>query len=76
MRKALITGITGQDGSHLAELLLAHGLKLRARKAAEAALHLAPTDERAHRVLEELGPAEPEEPPPPAGLRGLLRRKG
>ncbi|MEM6784902.1 MAG: GDP-mannose 4,6-dehydratase [Bacteroidota bacterium] len=35
MRKALITGITGQDGSYLAELLLAkgyevHGLKRRA----------------------------------------------
>jgi GDPmannose 4,6-dehydratase len=25
MKKALITGITGQDGSHLADLLLAHG---------------------------------------------------
>ena len=25
MRKALVTGITGQDGSHLAELLLQHG---------------------------------------------------
>ena len=35
MRKALITGITGQDGSYLAELLLAkgyvvHGTKRRA----------------------------------------------
>ena len=35
MKKALITGITGQDGSYLAELLLAkgyevHGLKRRA----------------------------------------------
>jgi len=34
MKKALITGITGQDGSYLAELLLAkgyevHGLKRR-----------------------------------------------
>lgn len=60
----------------LAELLLAHGLKLRARKAVEAALQLAPTDERAHRILDELGPGEPDEPPPSAGLRGLLRRKG
>ena len=62
--------------SDLAEQLLAHGLKLRARKAAEAALALDPTDQRAHRVLDELGPGEPDEPPPPAGLRGLLRRKG
>ena len=35
MKKALITGITGQDGSYLAELLLnkgyeVHGLKRRA----------------------------------------------
>src|SRR5947209_1287386 len=28
MRKALITGITGQDGSHLAELLLAKGYQV------------------------------------------------
>ena len=62
--------------SDLAEQLLAHGLKLRARKAAEAALALDPTDQRAHRVLDELGPSEPDEPPPSAGLRGLLRRKG
>ena len=60
--------------SDLAELLLAHGLKLRARKAAETALRLAPGDERAQRVLDEVGPPDPE--PPPAGLRGLLRRKG
>ena len=62
--------------SDLAEQLLAHGLKLRARKAAEAALRLDPTDERAHRVLDALGPSGPDEPPPAAGLRGLLRRKG
>jgi tetratricopeptide (TPR) repeat protein len=59
----------------LAELLLAHGLKLRARKTAEGALRLAPTDERAHKVLDEAGPSDDPEPPP-AGLRGLLRRKG
>jgi len=28
MRKALITGITGQDGSYLAELLLAKGYQV------------------------------------------------
>jgi curved DNA-binding protein CbpA len=60
----------------LAELLLAQGLKLRARKAAEAALRLAPTDERALRVLEQVGPSDPEPPPPAGGLRNLLRRKG
>ena len=37
MQKALITGITGQDGSYLAELLLSkgyevHGLIRRARR--------------------------------------------
>jgi tetratricopeptide (TPR) repeat protein len=64
----------GAYQSDLAELLLAQGLKLRARKTAEAALRLNPSDERAHRVLADVGPTEPE--PPPAGLRGLLRRKG
>ena len=34
----------------LAALLLAQGLRLRARKAAEAALELAPGDQRAHRI--------------------------
>jgi hypothetical protein len=62
--------------SDLAELLLAHGLKLRARKMAEAALRLAPGDERAQRVLDEVGPAGPEPPASGGGLRGLLRRKG
>jgi curved DNA-binding protein CbpA len=59
----------------LAELLLAQGLRLRARKTAEGALRLDPADERARRVLEEAGPTEPEPPAPGGGLRGLLRRK-
>jgi GDPmannose 4,6-dehydratase len=29
VRRALITGITGQDGSYLAELLLAEGYEVR-----------------------------------------------
>lgn len=29
MKRALVTGITGQDGSHLAELLLSKGVRLR-----------------------------------------------
>ncbi|SRR6266536_6700004 len=62
--------------SDLAELLLAQGLKLRARKAAEAALRLDGRDERAARVLEQVGPSEPEPPAAGGGLRGLLRRKG
>ena len=59
----------------LAELLLAQGLKLRARKAAEAALRLDARDERARRVLDQVGPSAPE-PPAAGGLKGLLRRKG
>ena len=39
----------------IAELLLSQGLKLRARRAAEAALRLTPNDARALRVLEEAG---------------------
>lgn len=61
--------------SDLAELLLAQGLKIRARKAAEAALRLDGGDERAHAVLAALGPLAPEPPAPGGGLRGLLRRK-
>jgi curved DNA-binding protein CbpA len=60
----------------LAELLLAQGLKLRARKAAEGALRVDPRDERALRILAEAGPSEPEPPPASGGLRNLLRRKG
>ncbi len=60
----------------LAELLLAQGLKLRARKAAEAALALDPGEARALRVLDQTGASEPPEPPPAGGLRSLLRRKG
>ena len=39
----------------IAELLLGQGLKLRARRAAEAALRLSPQDARALRVLQEAG---------------------
>jgi tetratricopeptide (TPR) repeat protein len=60
----------------LAEMLLAQGLKLRARKSAEAALSLDAAEARALRVLEATDAGEP--PPPPSsggGLRSLLRRK-
>lgn len=39
----------------IAELLLSQGLKLRARRAAEAAVRLSPNDARALRLLEEAG---------------------
>ena len=55
----------------LAELLLAQGLKLRARRAAEGALRLDPREGRARRVLQESGDDEPTDP----GLLGRLRRK-
>jgi curved DNA-binding protein CbpA len=60
----------------LARLLQGQGLNLRAKKAAEAALRLAPDDPDVARIAAELG-AGPEEPPsaPGGGLRGLLRRK-
>ncbi len=36
MKKALVTGITGQDGSYLSELLLAKGYESMASSAARA----------------------------------------
>jgi curved DNA-binding protein CbpA len=57
----------------LAELLLAQGLRLRARKTAETALAYDPREARALRVLEDLG--DTDEPPAGGGLKGLLRRK-
>jgi tetratricopeptide (TPR) repeat protein len=60
----------------MARLLDGQGLKLRARKAAEAALRLAPLDPAVIVAAAELGVVVEEPPPPPAGgLRGLLRRK-
>ena len=38
MKKALITGITGQDGSYLAEFLLEKGYTLTVRSDSEALL--------------------------------------
>jgi GDPmannose 4,6-dehydratase len=45
MRSALITGVTGQDGSYLAELLLAEGYRVvgTTRSVAQASLSLPPT---------------------------------
>jgi Flp pilus assembly protein TadD len=55
----------------LADLLMAQGLKLRARRAAEGALRLDPRESHALRVLQETGDDEPPDP----GLLGRLRRK-
>src|SRR6185295_691723 len=59
----------------LARLLDRQGLKLRARKAAEAALRLAPDDPAVIVAATELGVVTEGPPPPPGGLRGLFRRK-
>lgn len=58
----------------LAELLAGQGLRIRARKAAEAALRIDPQEAHALRVLQAVGE---DDAPPPAegGLKGLLRRK-
>ncbi len=63
--------------SELAELLLAQGLRLRARKAAESALRLDPQDARALGILDDTGPDSPEPPPSEegGGVRGFLRRR-
>jgi curved DNA-binding protein CbpA len=62
--------------AQLAEMLLSQGLKLRARRAAEAALRLNPQEPRARHVLAE---TESEGPSGAGGegggLRSLLRRK-
>jgi hypothetical protein len=69
---------TPQFHVELAELLLAQGLRLRARKAAETALRYAPLDPRALKILEQADPGSPDDEPPQesgGGLRGLLRRR-
>jgi curved DNA-binding protein CbpA len=61
--------------AELAELLAAQGLRIRARKIAEAALRLDPQHEGALRVLEAVGEDEPPTSDGGGGIRGLLRRK-
>jgi curved DNA-binding protein CbpA len=60
--------------AELAELLAGQGLRIRARKAAEAALRLDPAQATALKVLGTVG-ADDEPPPPEGVLKGLLRRK-
>jgi len=58
----------------LTGLLHAQGLKIRAKKALEPALKLAPQDPNVLRLATELGmnePAPAEKPKPPGGLAGL-----
>jgi tetratricopeptide (TPR) repeat protein len=62
--------------TEMAEMLLAQGLKIRARKAAEAALGLDPGDARAGAVLAETGGSPPPDDSEGGGLRSILRRKG
>jgi len=59
----------------LAELLLAQGLKLRARHPAETAARLAPADPRVQKLVADLGLGPEGSPPAEGGLRGFLRRK-
>jgi len=59
----------------LALAFQAQGLTLRARKAAEAALVLAPADPTVARLVAELLPPPGSEPGGEGGLRGFLRRK-
>ena len=62
--------------AELAELLAAQGLRIRARKAAEAALRLDANHAVARRVMDAVGS---DEPPPDqgagGGILGILRRK-
>jgi curved DNA-binding protein CbpA len=58
----------------LTGVLHAQGLKIRAKKALEPALKLAPQDANVQRFAGELGmdePAEPEKPKPAGGIAGL-----
>ena len=61
--------------AELAELLAGQGLRIRARKAAEAALRLDPQHAIALRVMDAVGDDEPPAGDGGGGIRGLLRRK-
>lgn len=60
----------------VAALLSAQGLKIRAKKALEPALKLAPRDERVQRLAQELGFSETEPEKPKPGRAGLSGLKG
>ena len=61
--------------AELAELLAGQGLRIRARKSAEAALRLDPRHATALKVMDEVGGDDPEPPAAGGGIRNLLRRK-
>ena len=61
--------------AELGALLAGQGLRIRARKAAEAALRLDPRHPVALKVMEEVGEDEPPPDEKGGGLHGLLRRK-
>jgi curved DNA-binding protein CbpA len=61
--------------AELAELLAGQGLRIRARKAAEAALRIDPRQATALKVIETVGIDEPPPGDGGGGIRGLLRRK-
>ena len=62
--------------AELAVLLQAQGLKIRARRAAEAALRLAPQSPEIRKIVAELGAAADQDGSArDGGLGGLLRRK-
>lgn len=68
-RSALITGITGQDGSYLAELLLAHGYSVHGlvrHTGANATRHIAPIIDRVTLHVGDLRDG--------AQIRGLIER--
>lgn len=58
----------------LAQLLLGQGLRLRARRSAEAALAIDPHEPRSAQVMDELGPSD-SPPEDGGGLLGRLRRR-
>ncbi len=64
----------------LTSVLAAQGLKIRAKKALEPALKLAPQDPNVVRLASELGMLEPAQPEKPkggvSGLKGLFGKKG
>jgi DnaJ-class molecular chaperone len=61
--------------AELAELLAGQGLRIRARKAAEAALRLDPQQAVALKVMDAVGADDPPASDGGGGIRGLLRRK-
>ena len=54
MKRALITGITGQDGSYLAELLLDKGYEVHGMKRRASSFNTSRIDHLYQDILEEL----------------------